>query len=308
MTSSLEGKVRDFIYLDIDRLRSFVAQLHEGVPDIFTQTSGQEKSGKGEVAVEAPFLVKAGIGGNILYQKTTSETKSAHHYLYSMFEQNLDKANKLTRVDANFPSNQWIQSRFSDGVFVLVSGRVQIIDYNNIVAALESLPRIVEIGMVFNRQTLKQQLIENKISQKEYESQLKSTQVQMPNKKEFEGITEIVQKLYSGFSRVKVFPLSDQRHYCFVGNVPNQYFSSEQLNPFVTCGLVSGTNWSVMGLVNESSDSPLASTLESGDNVEQSLEDVLESLVVTMKDISKMTLSTKFPAISILPIAIYRSC
>lgn len=33
--ASPETQLKDFIYLDIDRIKSFVAQLYEGVPEAF---------------------------------------------------------------------------------------------------------------------------------------------------------------------------------------------------------------------------------------------------------------------------------
>jgi hypothetical protein len=58
----------------------------------------------------------------------------------------------------------------------------------------------------------------------------------------------------------------------------------------------------MMGLINEeTSSTPKGHT-------GQNLEDIIESLVFSMQEINKLTLSIEFPSISVTPIAIYRQC
>jgi hypothetical protein len=154
--------------LDIDRVRSFVAQLYQGVPEAFEERKGTEKTGKGEAGVEIPGLVKLGIGGDILYQKSATETRSAHHYLYSLFEQKLIELDRLLKVDQSFEVEKWTPASFEDGTFVLVHGKVQIVDYRSVVTAFQMIPRIAEIALTFQKQTLRQQLQSGKISQSQY--------------------------------------------------------------------------------------------------------------------------------------------
>lgn len=307
--ASLSGRqIRDFIYLDIDRMRSFVAQLYEGVPEIFEEMRGQERGAQAEAGINIPLLGKAGMGGDMLYQKSTTETKSAHHYLYSLFEQKLSELDRLLKVDADFQKSAWVPDSFRDGMFVLVQGRVQIIDYRSVVVVLEAMPRIVELTVTFNRQVLKRQLEEGNINQREYEKRLRSTEISGLSKKDISGVAEMVGKLYSGVSRVKVFPFANQQEYCFVGNAPYQYFSTEQISPFLSYGLLSGANWFVMGLVNEASTSPHAPSFKPTESSIQNLEDSLEQLVFLMQEMGKVTLSIQFPAISFVPVAVYRPC
>jgi hypothetical protein len=76
----------------------------------------------------------------------------------------------------------------------------------------------------------------------------------------------------------------------------------------MSSGLLSGANWYVMGLVNSavSYSSMPSPRLEEG--IVQNLEDSLEQAVFALQGVSKFTLSIEFPAISIVPLAIYRPC
>lgn len=215
---SSNKELKDFIYLDTDRVRSFVAQLYEGVPEAFGATTGHEKAGKGEAAIEVPLLGKLGIEGNILYQKGSSETRSAHHYLYNLFEQKIKEFGKLREITDSFPREQWQADEFKDGTFLLVQCRIQIIDYRAVVNTFEIIPRIAELSSIFNKQSLRQQLEEGKIDQREYDKQLKLHEVPTIIRKDIPKIGEMVEKLYSGTSRVKAYPFLDEERYYFVGN------------------------------------------------------------------------------------------
>jgi hypothetical protein len=301
-------QLKDFIYLDIDRLRSFVAQVYQGVPEAFEERKGLEKTGKGEAGVTIPGVVKLGIGGDILYQKSATETRSAHHYLYSLFEQKLIELDRLFKVDQYFEVDKWTPASFEDGKFVLVHGKVQIIDYRSVVTAFQMIPRIAEIALTFQKQTLRQQLQSGKISQPQYDKQVGSTGMPALNKKDVQQIGEMVDKLYSGISRVKVFPFASDEQHRFVGNTIHEYFSTVPFNPLMSSGLLSGANWYVMGLVNSAVSYSSMPSPRLGEGMVQNLEDSLEQVVFALQGVSKFTLSIEFPAISIVPIAIYRPC
>jgi hypothetical protein len=298
------NKLTDFIYLDIDRIRSFIAQLYQGVPEAFEETKGQEKSGKGEIGIAAPLLGKAGIGGSILYQKSTAETRSAHHYLYSLLEQKLNESGKVLKVDSNFPKDNWNQDRFKDGTFILVQGKIQIIDYRNVVSVLQMIPRMMEISSIFQKQKLRQQLQKNEIDQRTYDRLIKSAGTTPIDKKDLKNVSEVVEKIYYGIARVKAFPFLDDEPLRFVGNAIYEYFSTSPNNP-LSSGILSGTNWYMMGLINE----PITySTIPPSESEQKNFEDSLEAVVLSMQEINKQTLSVKFPSIPITPIAIYRQC
>jgi hypothetical protein len=301
-------QLKDFIYLDIDRVRSFVAQLYQGVPEAFEEKKGTEKTGKGEAGVDIPGLVKLGIGGDILYQRSATETRSAHHYLYSLFEQKLVELARLLKVDQNFEIAKWTPTSFEDGTFVLVHGKVQIVDYRSVVTAFQMLPRIAEIALTFQKQALRQQLQSGKISQSQYDKEVGAAGVSAPSKKDVQQISEIVDKLYSGISRVKVFPFVSDDERRFVGNTTHEYFSTVPFNPLMSSGLLSAANWYVMGLVNSTALCSSVTSPRWTEGIVKNVEDSLEQVVFAMQEISKLTLSIEFPAISIVPIAIYRPC
>ncbi len=298
------NQLKDFIYLDIDRVRSYCAQMYAGIPETYGESQTYSKTGGGEAKVGALNIVNLGISGKLLYEKSTTETRSVHHYVYNMFEQNLINQGKLLVIDSDFKREEWIRETFNDGRFVLIKGKVQIIDYQSVIASLEMIPRLLEIAISFQKQTLKQQLQDGKINQSQYAIKIK--EIETPpqlNKQDIQKIAEMVGKLYFGTSTVKIFPFSlNNANYC-IGKALYDYLTYESGKSF-TSGLVSGENWVVMGMVNV----PAEYSFETMGNISGNMEKALEQLVFGLQSVSKFTTQIEFPAVSILPIAIYRPC
>jgi hypothetical protein len=299
--------LKDFTYLDIDRVKSFIAQLYEGVPEAFEEIAGKERGGSGEAGVDILGLLKLGGGGSILYQKSMTETRSVHRYLYTLFERKLKDLNKLIDIDANFPIEQWTLDKFEDGEFVLINGKVQIINYRSVISSIQMIPELMEIGTEFQKQALKQRFAKKEIPQQEYDKQLKTINTPTIDKQDIGKLADLLEKFYSDASRVKVFPFKEDRDRRFVGNTIYEYFTaSSPVNQSINQVMLSGTNWYVMGLVNKPDSTPpnIGTTASKGQN----LEDSLEQVVFSLQAITKYTMSIDFPAISLLPIAIYRIC
>ena len=150
-------------------------------------------------------------------------------------------------------------------------------------------------------------MINKEISQVDYDKQLKTVNTPTINKKDVEKMAELLEKFYSDSSRVKVFPFKEDNNRRFVGNTVYEYFTtSSSVNQSINQVMLSGTNWYVMGLVNKPES--VHPTNDISTSKGQNLEDSLEQVVFSLQAITKYTMSIDFPAISLLPIAIYRMC
>src|SRR5437867_11313737 len=74
--------IRDFIYLDIERVRSFVAQTSGGLTSERTQQAQHQVGGEGQVEGGLPFIVKATGSTDYHYERSQSETKSLHDHIF----------------------------------------------------------------------------------------------------------------------------------------------------------------------------------------------------------------------------------
>ena len=104
--------VRDFVYLVWERVRSMSAQLLQGVPQNASKESGHDLGGKGEIQGSIPALLKGRGEGDYRYFRTQNETRSLHHYVYSLFEGSLQKRGVVMEVDHTFEA--WAEDTFHD--------------------------------------------------------------------------------------------------------------------------------------------------------------------------------------------------
>src|SRR5260370_20299921 len=80
-----QAPVRDFIYLDVERIRSFVAQASGGLTSELTRQAEHQVGGEGGASGGLPFL--ATVSGKAEYHYLTSqmETKSLHDQIFQEF-------------------------------------------------------------------------------------------------------------------------------------------------------------------------------------------------------------------------------
>ncbi|MBM3471688.1 MAG: hypothetical protein FJX75_00265 [Armatimonadetes bacterium] len=98
--------LRDFLYLDMERVRSFIAQLLEGVPETLHKGSGADVSVEGGIEGSLPFLLKGKAGADYRYFRSQDETRSLHHHAYTLFEKHLAESDRLRFVDAALPTRR----------------------------------------------------------------------------------------------------------------------------------------------------------------------------------------------------------
>src|SRR5690348_1631063 len=74
--------IRDFIYLDIERVRSFVAQAYGGLTSERTIQGEHQMGGQGGGKGKLPFIAEASGTVDYHYLKSHSETKSLHDHIF----------------------------------------------------------------------------------------------------------------------------------------------------------------------------------------------------------------------------------
>lgn len=128
--------VRDFIYLDVERLKSILSQVDEGYlekTDISQTTSGSAKAG---AELQIPLLVKAGGTGEYLASNQIAETRTLHDHIYNYVERLLREQNRLFVLHEELDASKWLndatRADINDTAFVLVTGRPLINDFTHL--------------------------------------------------------------------------------------------------------------------------------------------------------------------------------
>ena len=154
----MSGKlsIRDFIYLDAERLKSILSQIDEGLLEKVDKVAGS--SGTGQLGAEAsvPFLAKIGGSGTYVASSQVSETRTLHDHIYNYVEKKLLDADALFVLDEELTPVDWlndaVRREVSSTAFVLVRGRALINEFQYMKSYLgrfnEIAAALVRLGTV----------------------------------------------------------------------------------------------------------------------------------------------------------------
>lgn len=301
--SSAKAELREFVYLDWERVRSLAAQLFEGIPETSSDEKGREVTVGGHIEGAIPAIIKAKGGADYRYFRTGNETRSLHHYVYTLVEKRLLKDDLITVVGADFDSDVWDPTFFRDGQFVRLTGVVRIMDYDWVSTVLDALPRMLKIahhaalhGLQQRDGVTQQEIQTRKKEYKDSEKDLENMRVGQ--------ITELIRQLYGGVIRIKVLP--DRRHpeRVFVGAGDPANFNDTVASLSQKYGYEVDADWVTLGQVNVSTLSSEPLRLPTGNEMEDAFEDV----ALSVNDFVRVASAPRFPAISFTPISVYRTC
>lgn len=290
----MKSELRDFLYLDWERIRSLSAQLFQGIPENLETQTGNDISLDADVEGSALGLLKGQIGSDYRYFRTQNETRSFHHHIYSLVEERLSKDKILTKIDHTFDFSDWTPKYFHDGQFVLASGVIRLIDYSSMTNTLELLPTMMDAALHAARLASKDNPNEQSKQQEKLRQNLKSMNI---NK-----IVPLIQAVYGETIRVKIVPSNANPTYIFVGTANRDNFQDAPTSLVQKYGYEVDANWLVLGEVNYSKSSQQPAPLPVGNE----LEDSLETLVLSVNQLARVANAAPFPVISITPISIYR--
>jgi hypothetical protein len=162
-----------------ERVRSLCAQLFAGVPQDSTKEKGHNVGTKGQLEGGIPAVLKGHGEADYRYFRTENETRSLHHYVYSLFEERLVDRGMVTEVEDDFDITQWNEDFFHDGRFIRVVGLVRLMDYAWVSTMMEALPEMMRAAQHAENISLKERLAAQEISKREYEAQQKEQQKQL---------------------------------------------------------------------------------------------------------------------------------
>lgn len=175
--------IREFIYLDIERMKSLYAQTQKGLTETETEGKNTDKKASGNVGTGGILKglgIDAGAMGEILVSNQKTETKTLHDYMYNRIEKVLKSKKLLLKIgfDEEFDAEifeNWKKGeldksiKIHDKPFVLVKGRVMIEDYHNLNHMVQKINELQVAGRVIIKGNEKKNKFDK--TQKEMEKQ-----------------------------------------------------------------------------------------------------------------------------------------
>jgi hypothetical protein len=290
---------RDFIYLDIERVQSIIAQLQEGLLTEIVAGESKELSGKfGLSAGIVSQFLPIGLSAEKRNINDTQSSKILHDHAFNLAHDSLSDQSYL--IDASYYDLS--QEPIPDSAFVLIKGDAKIFDYStfqNIASHEKQLNEIFpSTPEGENRQQRRKQSKKNKQPKK--------------NDSVFGEIKVLVDAFFKDAIQVRV---TNHHGISFVGPLSREHLREDIYNLIFKYGSKLQGQWAMLAAVTRVTSNPslnsemefAAETLEDLDSSDiQSGSDVLNEVLDMMNSLQEFISSAAYPDITVSPIALYR--
>lgn len=256
-------KIRDFIYLDVDRLKSLYSQFFEGVAESIAEVETLEESANRQTQSS---IRQTTIEEQVAVASQKSESKLLHDHMYNLLEHAL----KDLLVDVSFIKQEELSETLNAAFMIKVTGKASIVDhqrvnelleeFNHIGLALAILPNINQLIPLFSE--IKE--LEKKIDRASGKSQT-DLKIQLDNKNQelvdfaatknlqqdermLESLTYLTRKFYKDGYEVLIKP-EDGKPFLFRAVIKRD---SLRVSPDILRSLYGGveaSNWTLVGHV-----------------------------------------------------------
>jgi hypothetical protein len=290
--------IRDFLYLDQEKVRSLAAQIFEGIPEEKTSEKHQEEVLQGEVGTNILFL-RGKTAVDLRYFKSENETRSFHHHLYSLVEQQLVKICHVKNIDEKFDFNNWTEKFFRDGEFVKINGYVRLMDVNWLTNWMKNLQKIYRTIQYYELQNISDKTIqmEKKKEQDKNLNDIKNLRL--------DEMQDVIKQFFGDMVQMKVIPNISHPKNLFVGLGYPENFYEKMPQLTQKYGYDIYADWTVFGQINIPSQSlKTITSFPTGNKI----VDAMENVLVALSNVQAIASNVVFPTISITPISVYRSC
>lgn len=283
--------IRDFIYLDIERIRSYISQVYGGLTIERTSRLEHSNTVQGSMAVTVPLAFKASADLSKYILKSDAETKSLHDQIFDQFYQALLFTKSLRHItDAD--SDRWDKTIFNDGIFLSVKSVITITDYKYVSNFAKKFQEITSMlsrtASAGSNLQQKQQAITN----------LKESQ-KIPTK----DIAGIIDQFYGDVISIDFFPFKEDAEKIFVGSAERDLFRRSPKDLLTCYGPTIDAGWNAVLQVNRG-EYPKNKILvgHTGSDIDIAIKQVISAISVVLQT----TQTINFPAVSVIPIAIFR--
>lgn len=298
-------KIRDFIYLDSERLRSIIAQLEEGLVESLMQ--GIQRSGEIEAELKGSLVgVLTGKGGaSYLWKREATETRTLHDYIYTKVEKILVENSKLVELPDGLPEEK-VKNREFEGVltetsFILAKGKISIDDFGRMRKLIE---RFNDLGEFLTYCEMSK--IPDDVSQKEKirtKKEIKSKHIL--DEKLKKGLEVVYDTFYGDLVVIRIGPYQGIPTFKLVGNLREEFlredlhtiifkYSTAPIAPWFIFGQVAAMPTEVQNLALEPNDTS------------NDLKKAIQQTFDRARDLEATAKLISFPEIAITPIAVYR--
>ncbi len=297
-------KIRDFIYMDIDRLKSIVSQLEAGFTEMTQFT--RDRSTETQVEAEAGLLgfLKARGQQTFAWQSQQTETKSLHDHVYDLLEEDLKKNSTLVSIPGDITEDNFqdetARAQLDFTSFLLIDGFALINDFTRMMDFLNNFEDLTKFLTSLGMQSLPANLASQQ--RKEAKNRLRADLSLDHNL--VNGIQLIFSLFYKGRIVLKLIPFQGHPNFRLVCTLDPRFLRETIDGIIFKYGTNPTQRWRMLAQVADIPSSAPAKMREDflGASIEVGLQKVFESF----RGLEALAQTVAYPEISVTPIALYR--
>lgn len=297
-------RIRDFIYIDIDRVKSIISQLEEGLIDQTQILSGNSEGSalRGEGGLSGFF--KAAANSEFKFHRQLSETKSLHDYIYNKVESLLLNEKQLLEIpnEKSVTYSSDMRETIGNSSFILTRGKVTINDFRQLKMFLENFD---DFAKFIAKCCVSTQIKNSTKSEQKIACDKMTSDFKKSLDKDFRnGLVQLIDMFYQNRIIIKVIPYKEYPDFRFVGNIDKAYLRDDIESIIYKYGTAPVSDWIIFGQV--ASVTPLNRPNEIFNMTGNQIENAFQQMFDAYRKIENMAQSVTYPEIAITPIAIYR--
>jgi len=296
--------VRDFVYLDIERVKSIIAQVEAGYVDTAARSRSQTAGLTGAVEGGLLTILKGTAEAQSLKTTEESETRSLHDYIYNRVEKALVDHGLLREIpnDMLGRSERALHDQLRDTDFILARGMVHLNDYAR---ARELLQHYNELGAFIARASVESAEAPSTKAKREL---LKAKLTRMNLDKQYlKGMQLWFDVFYGARLVVKMMALPGQPNARLVGSLLSEYLRDARDAIVFKYTSRPTSEWTMLAQVAAVPPPvDIDAAGDGGDDSAEGIDHALSELFEAVSGLEIMAHAVKYPEVSVTPIALYR--
>ena len=197
-----------------------------------------------------------------------------------------------------------------DPVIGLLTGRpvvVRLLDFSWLAMALTGLPAVLKKMSKIEMAALRNSDEGRRLSKQALQQRGQENMAAIAKVEELrmDELSDVVSQLYPGMVRVKVRPSPDHPRHVLIGSAYAQHFYDSPAALSQKYGVEADAGWTVLGQLNV--PSPTGASAPQPIPTGNQMEDAFEQMALLMNNAFRLASAPAFPALSLTPIAIYRT-
>lgn len=240
--------IREYIYLDIERIKSIFSQMEEGLIIQKNDESSNEKSVEGEVGsgILSEFLLNIRGDAKVLFSNKNEETKVLHDYMYNYIEKKMINKKQIKKIPEEYDEKK-VHNELTPNSFVLLDCYIRFEDYSSMTNIINDFNDFIVALEIFGL---------NPFSSNSNVNQWEETEENLKNNSKLfdeayiNALSLFFKQLYNEKLIIKCIPFDEDIFSNFIGLIKKDCLRETIEDIFFKYGISPTVKWQVFGQIS----------------------------------------------------------